>query len=285
MVDFIKQPHYLWQEHYLSFLDNSYFIMATILLVILMALGFFMIFGIKRSLSNRSIATDSKDCPASRGPKHTSHRATSDKCQYNLRPRPTQAFKLPPLRPTTSTLMTMGLRRLDHANWLTIDDDYMTFHRIRNRLLANYKSSVASSLPPSLAACQEVLSLVSEFLATRYPKDFEIYTKGSCPFIFNRQTGESFPLSSNLSPLETAARLAMEDFNILIKDDEGIWRLQASATLFPAGWKLEERIGGTLDNLHGPVPKWSEKLGPPVSRYVAFTFIMRTLYYLQELIS
>ena len=70
-------------------------------------------------------------------------------------------------------------------------------------------------------------------------------TSSPMPTIRNRFTGdihEIGPQSSN--PLEIVARLAMEDFNILMKDPvTGEYTLQASATLFPAGWELEKRIG------------------------------------------
>jgi hypothetical protein len=60
----------------------------------------------------------------------------------------------------------------------------------------------------------------------------------------------------------------MEDFNILLKNQEtGEYELKASATLFPAGWKLQERIGTSMANLHKPVPGWKEKLGGSVNRY------------------
>jgi hypothetical protein len=53
----------------------------------------------------------------------------------------------------------------------------------------------------------------------------------------------------------------MEDFNILMKDPvTGEYQLQASATLFPAGWELQERIGTSLANLHAPVPGWGEDM-------------------------
>lgn len=61
----------------------------------------------------------------------------------------------------------------------------------------------------------------------------------------------------------------MEDFNILVRsDDSGEYELLASATLFPAGWKLQERIGSPLSGLHGPVPNWAAKLICPVTRYL-----------------
>lgn len=177
-------------------------------------------------------------------------------------------YELPPLKLGASTNMTMGLRRLDHINWLTVDENYLPEHEIRSLLLSNHASSVLQCLPGSESACHEVLSVVSSFLASRYPSAFRFSGYGSKRLIHNLKTGESFPVVDNSHPLEAAARLAMEDFNLLVKDpSNGDYRLQASVTCFPAGWKLEDRIGYTLADLHGPVPAWKNRLCPSVNRY------------------
>ena len=40
----------------------------------------------------------------------------------------------------------------------------------------------------------------------------------------------------------------------------------ATASFFPAGWDIEERIGWPLGKIHGPVPLWQEKLHSPVEQ-------------------
>ncbi|KAI9729419.1 MAG: hypothetical protein M1818_008526 [Claussenomyces sp. TS43310] len=173
----------------------------------------------------------------------------------------------------------MGLRRLDRTNWLSITPHYLKEHALRANLLSTRKSSVLACLPGSEAACHEVLSLISTFLLDRYPHIFTTSRSTPTPSsppevaIHNVLTGESFPLGSlNTAPLETAARLAMEDLNILRKDppseEGGNYRLVASATLFPAGWKLQDRIGHTLSALHAPVPTWAAALACPATRYL-----------------
>jgi len=78
--------------------------------------------------------------------------------------------------------------------------------------------------------------------------------------------------------MEIAARLAMEDFNILEKDPKtGDYLIQASATLFPAGWHLQEKIGTSMANLHSPVPGWQDKLGAVVNRYNLFPSLFKIL--------
>jgi hypothetical protein len=179
-----------------------------------------------------------------------------------------EPFSMPLLKTGMSQKMTMGLKRLDKTNWLHIDHHYQEEHTIRARNLDNHKSAVLQCLPGSEAACHELLDHVTSFLAERYPQSFTISQDGKN--IINHLTNETFLLgAANPEPLETATRLAMEDFNVLVKDEEGSYRLLASATLFPAGWKLEERIGGTMADLHAPVPKWQEKLGSNVDRLVS----------------
>ncbi|KAE8441150.1 hypothetical protein EG329_005833, partial [Mollisiaceae sp. DMI_Dod_QoI] len=178
-------------------------------------------------------------------------------------------YKFPPLHPKSSSRMAMGLKRLDHSNWLTLDSSYLSEHEIRISLLSTRRPDVVQCLPGSQAACHEVLSVVTTFLATRFPQHYSITNTTSGRHIENHLTGEGFLIDENCEdPLELAAKLAMEDFNVLVRNPAtGEYHLQASATLFPAGWKLQERIGFSMARLHGPVPAWKEKLGGSVTRY------------------
>ncbi|KAE9377073.1 hypothetical protein N431DRAFT_331950 [Stipitochalara longipes BDJ] len=168
--------------------------------------------------------------------------------------------------------MAMGLKRLDESNWLTLDSNYLLEHFLRCSLLCTKRPQVIQCLSDSLEACYEVLSIVTSFLSSRFPQHFTLTTmsSGGGPAIHNHLTNEIFPIGLHNcpNPLEIAAKLSMEDFNILMKNSEtGEYHLQASATLFPAGWKLQERIGTSMANLHAPVPRWNEKLGGNVNRY------------------
>ncbi|TVY53673.1 hypothetical protein LCER1_G004114 [Lachnellula cervina] len=173
-------------------------------------------------------------------------------------------YVFPPLQPKTSSRTSMGLKRLEKSNWLTLDAHYTSEHQVRNYLLRTSHPNVIQCLPGSEAACHEVLSIAVDFLITRFPDHFTMEGKT----ITNHIANESFLVGPDCpNPLEVAARLAMEDFNVLMKNTEtGKYHLQASATLFPAGWKLQERIGTTMANLHGPVPGWKEKMGGAVRR-------------------
>lgn len=185
----------------------------------------------------------------------------------------TPAYVFPALTPKTAAKTSMGLRRLEASNWLPVDSHYQSEHAIRSSLLSTQHSNVVQCLPGSEQACHEVLDIVVTFLVARYPNDFTISTSAGRT-IHNHLTNEHFVIDSTCpNPLEISARLAMEDFNILIKNPETEeYHLMASATLFPAGWKLQERIGTSMANLHKPVPEWKKNLGGSVNRFVVLVF-------------
>ena len=244
---------------------------VTVGLLLLVALSFMLI--IQRLPSNGSLSNIWKETFLYRTV-HTPRKAVPDteiELSQDFKP-----YQFPPLRERTSTKMAMGLKRLDESNWLTLDSNYLPEHFLRCSLLCTKKSQVIQCLPGSEAACYEVLSLVTAFLSSRFPQHFEIATISSGPAVLNHLTNEIFPIGQQNcpNPLEVTAKLSMEDFNVLMKNPEtGEYHLQASATLFPAGWKLQERIGTTMANLHRPVPGWKEKLGGSVNRYVPNTFV------------
>lgn len=127
--------------------------------------------------------------------------------------------------------ITMGLRKLDELNWLTVDKNYMREHEIRDSLLQNQRDDVLQCLPESKAACAESLEVVAEFLCERYPSMFHMETCGAARKIHNVKTGESFVIddaNSTAEPLEIAVRLAMEDLSVLMKNDDGEYYLYVS---------------------------------------------------------
>lgn len=183
--------------------------------------------------------------------------------------------------------ITMGLRKLDEWNWLTVDKNYLKEHDIRDSLLRNQRENVFECLPESKAACAEVLEVVAEFLCERYPSMFLMENHGTMKKIHNAKTGESFVIgdaNSTTEPLEIAARLAMEDLSVLMKNEDGEYYLYeincfqscfllliildsaASATLFPVGWSVQNRIGWTISQMHSPVPEWHSKVGLSVNK-------------------
>jgi hypothetical protein len=181
----------------------------------------------------------------------------------------------------------MDIRKLDVENWLTLDKNYMDEHVVRGELLANEREKVLQCLPESYEACLEALEEVVEFLTQRFANMFDMKKNGEETTVYNKVTGETFVFggdrSGQMDPLEIAVRLTMEDLSILMKNADGEYYLlvpkilhknhqanliyrAASASLFPVGWTVAERIGWTISQLHNPVPLWHQQVSNSVSK-------------------
>jgi hypothetical protein len=127
-----------------------------------------------------------------------------------------------PIKARAKFRITMGLKRLDEWNWLTVDKNYMKEHQVRDALLRDERENVFQCLPESQEACVEALEEVVNFLCERFPGMFEKKARGSEMEIHNLKTGETFVFgrsNNTMEPLEIAVRLAMEDLSILMRNE------------------------------------------------------------------
>lgn len=198
-------------------------------------------------------------------------------------------LKPQPIKGRERYRVMMDIRKLDAQNWLTLDKNYMDEHRVRDALLCQKRDQVLQCLPESVDACHEALEEVSKFLSQRFPNMFETTMHNSKPHIKNRMTGEKFELGGSVpnenlpDALEAAVRLTMEDLSILMMNDDGEYYLYvipciillhsahivsraASASLFPTGWTVDQRIGWTISRMHEPVPLWHQQVATSVSK-------------------
>ena len=121
--------------------------------------------------------------------------------------------------------MTMGLRTGDTQTWLNIDINYLEEHKVRLGLMNSEKGGVVRCLPGSEDACEEALKLIAGYLTQHYPELFKRFkSESSEEYVKLVSTGEIYgvrPPYKEKMPLEVAAALAMEDFNILTRNSEG----------------------------------------------------------------
>ncbi|PGH12036.1 hypothetical protein AJ79_04545 [Helicocarpus griseus UAMH5409] len=181
----------------------------------------------------------------------------------NLAPYPAEGIK-----GRAKYRTTMALKKLDQENWLTIDKNYVEQHELRDELFQTGKNKVIKCLPEARYACEEVLQEVATYLCQRYPAVFEMGANS----VKITKTDEVFRLrdpANALEPLEVAARLAMEDFSILLKNEKGQNYVAATASLFPIGWCAMGRIGYTVSQMHGPVPLWHKEVEFSVNKFLA----------------
>lgn len=151
--------------------------------------------------------------------------------------------------------LRMGLRGCPEDEWLEPGEDYAELVAERRRLLAERHAEVFRALPGSEAAGAETLELVTGFMARRRP-------------------GGGPASDGALHPLDRAGRLTAEDLCLMqpapgAAPDQGPYLLTAASLCFPTRWRLADKIGRPLREIHAPVPGFDERLGRAVDRFFA----------------
>lgn len=142
---------------------------------------------------------------------------------------------------------SMGTRALDESQWLRVDDDWRDQREAARRLVAERRGEVLA--PGAAAAATEVGARIDGWLATWRPD-----------FVDRAHVGEIDPLA--------AARIRVaEDLCILTSDARG-WVLAAGAVCFPSHWRLQEKVGGPLGDVHAPVPGYAGPLARRVDTFL-----------------
>ncbi len=124
--------------------------------------------------------------------------------------------------------------------------------------------SCSKNCPPSQDTLTETeLTLLNscDYLPQRYPS---LYRKTAVG-MDNLLTGETFntierPLAED--PMQMAARMVQDDLAIMFERPDGQYYLLAGAILLAGFWRLEDKFGMPLSEIHtsGDVPGFREKL-------------------------
>ena len=125
-----------------------------------------------------------------------------------------------PYRPWKSGkfVMSMGIQKVRHEEWLSLDNRYWEEQALRRYLLEHEREGVTQVLPEAEAACIETLDLIIDYLTRRFPHLF-FYLDDRPDHLHNKLTGMTFKVTApyDMPPLHIAAQLVMEDLNILMQ--------------------------------------------------------------------
>jgi dimethylamine monooxygenase subunit A len=159
--------------------------------------------------------------------------------------------------------LQMGLMALKPRDWIEIDDTLAATLVAKRRLLAERRDEVFAALPGTETAGAEVLNLLAEHLPKRFPTQYPRMNTT----IAIAATGELVGIGTpGVHPLETASRLVPEDLCLMRRAGDS-YILAAACVCFPSRWRLADKIGRSLAEIHGPVPGFADSLGRPVERF------------------
>ncbi|KZF25207.1 glycosyltransferase family 22 protein [Xylona heveae TC161] len=157
--------------------------------------------------------------------------------------------------------ITMGLRTMQWDDWIELDNQFRKFHSEKARRIKERGNKCCKTAPVAFDGAVELLEELCDYLPQRYPSLFRKTPAG----MDNLLTKESFnifqrPLSED--PMAMAARMVQDDLAIMFEGPDGQYYLLAGAILLAGFWRLEDKFGMPLSEIHtsGDVPGFKEKL-------------------------
>jgi hypothetical protein len=147
----------------------------------------------------------------------------------------------------------VATRTVPDADWLEVDGADVAAQLAHKRLLfRTRRPEVLVELDGSRDACIELRDLVLEHLERWAPR----LLPGPRPV--------------EAHPLEEAGLLVPEDFCVHLPDPvTGMPVLVAGCVCFPNRWRLPDKIGRPVTEIHQPVPAYDAQLAGPVDRLMA----------------
>lgn len=156
-----------------------------------------------------------------------------------------------PLRPGPPWL-AMGTHALDLRRWLLVDERREAELALKDVLLTEHHGLVVAALPGSEAAAAELEAAVRAWLRQHRP-DLE-----------------PPEVPGGLHPVDAAGRLVQEDL-CLVQERSGdagsAWVLTAASVCFPSHWRLGEKLGRSMAEIHAPVPHYADELRARVDTF------------------
>lgn len=153
-----------------------------------------------------------------------------------------------------------GTQPLDMDDWLRVDEAYATQMALRDHLVATRRDEVHALLPQASQAADELYAAI----LPRLPALGFRLAGGSAL----RPDGVTVALDPG-RPLLTLGRLLQNDLCLMQRDGQGDYLLTAAILCFPAGWRLDEKLGRPMGRIHLPVAKYSEDVARRVDRLMA----------------
>lgn len=161
--------------------------------------------------------------------------------------------------------LAMGLMALPEPEWFEVGDSFAAQLAEKRRLLAERPDDVFRSVTGSEDAQAAFRDAIFEHLPRCHP---DLYCRDGDTLVIPALDERWARDDERYAPLDLAARWVQEDLCLMQPgDDDARWHLSAASVCFPTRWRLEQKIGRPLDEIHAPAPQLTEKLARPMARF------------------
>jgi hypothetical protein len=147
-------------------------------------------------------------------------------------------------------LFQIGVKPVDMADWIDVDDRLAAYLEQKQQLFAQRPDEVFAAQDGTEAAQGEVLAMLAAHLFRRFPGLYRREGDDVTIVPAGRRVGLG---ARGVRPLMIAASLVQEDLVLMRRGDEA-WRIAAGAVCFPSSWRLAEKAGRPIHEVHAPVP-------------------------------
>lgn len=161
--------------------------------------------------------------------------------------------------PDQTTILRLGLHPLQHKDWLATDKDFLQFQQHKQQMGKLHHDKVFQALPTSRPAQEEFSNYLLHYLQQHRPRQYQI----DGDKLTHTESGASWPIASE--DLWHSSLWIQEDICLMEESEPG-YVLSAASLCSPSNWKLEDKIGKTVDRIHDPVPGYQQELADRVNR-------------------
>lgn len=177
------------------------------------------------------------------------------------KPRPYRPFRW-------AYFQHMSIKKLEPDWWLELESTYRTRIAQRQALHVVHGRTILDSRPGSEAACAELMQMVLQWLAVRYPSCFAL---DPYKLVFtNRILDKEVCLKGvdGEQALLVLLNHVPEDFCITLEDEKtGLYYFRAGVVCSSVGWNAGQKLGKALHEIHEPVPHYKERMQMSMDRY------------------
>lgn len=164
--------------------------------------------------------------------------------------------------PQQQTVLRLGLQTLPIAEWLNIDADYPQFRQHKDQQQKLHSHKVFAQTQGSQKAQLEFAEYLKDHLLRHHRNSFALQKNEQL------ELPDGSVVSAKPETLWQSA-LWIQDDICLLEEKNHEYRMTAASLCAPSNWKLEDKIGQTLDWIHEPVPGYQQQLAQRVNKLMS----------------
>lgn len=158
-------------------------------------------------------------------------------------------------------VLLMGLSPLRDGAWFETDNDLARYRQHKLDYRQRYGDRAYRAAPSSEMAQRELSARILEYLTTEQPDLYRLENNQLfCPGVET-----PLPLESE-QPLWNCSQWVADDL-VLMEEIDGEYCLTAASLCCPSHWRLEEKFGRPLGEIHDPIPGFHQALTPRIDRF------------------